>query len=400
MIGENKTDIFSIANRDLEVFLSQNLNQYSRLRNFDFGPDRRYNTSGLSKYISHRVFNEYHVVRATLKITSYEKAEKFIQEVFWRIYWKGWLEHRPTVWDEFIKFDKSYKKDEKYLTAIGGKTGIECFDFWVSELRETNYLHNHTRMWFASIWIFTLGLPWQAGALFFLEHLFDGDAASNTLGWRWVAGIHTKGKCYFARSENIHEFTNGKFGKDKFNESALPLLDDSIHQVRPIDYELVSKKKFDILLVMDSNLDVLNRNEIKQYRKVYIIDLGVECRQTNVSHSVYQFKQNLLKAAVQKNSHCEILESSQAEKKLRPLSGCDVYYPFIGENADFLNRLSHTIDIQMHFLWQHEDLFCWQFATKGYFNFKKNIPDIIKTLALSQNSLKGLHKNTDNPSKH
>ena len=162
----------------------------------------------------------------------------------------------------------------------------------------------------------------------------------------------------------------------------------------------MSNKKFDTLLVMDSNLDVLNTNELKQYRKVYIIDLGVECRQTNVSHSVYQFKQNLLKAAVQKNSHCEILESSQAEKKLRPLSGCDVYYPFIGENADFLNRLSHTIDIQMHFLWQHEDLFCWQFATKGYFNFKKNIPDIIKTLALSQNSLKGLDKNTDNPSKY
>jgi len=49
----------------------------------------------------------------------------------------------------------------------------------------------------------TLGLPWQIGADFFPRHLLDGDAASNTLGWRWVAGLHTLGKVYAARSENI-----------------------------------------------------------------------------------------------------------------------------------------------------------------------------------------------------
>ena len=68
----------------------------------------------------------------------------------------------------------------------------------VKELKETNYLHNHARMWFASIWIFTLDLPWQLGAEFFMKHLYDGDAASNTLGWRWVAGIQTQGKNYLA----------------------------------------------------------------------------------------------------------------------------------------------------------------------------------------------------------
>ena len=50
-------------------------------------------------------------------------------------------------------------------------------------------MHNHVRMWFASIWIFTLNLPWQLGADFFMQHLLDGDPASNTLSWRWVAGI-------------------------------------------------------------------------------------------------------------------------------------------------------------------------------------------------------------------
>ena len=52
---------------------------------------------------------------------------------------------------------------------LKGKTDIECFNEWVNELKENNYLHNHTRMWFASIWIFTLELPWQLGAEFFMQ---------------------------------------------------------------------------------------------------------------------------------------------------------------------------------------------------------------------------------------
>ena len=66
-------------------------------------------------------------------------------------------------------------------------------------------------MWFASIWIFTLRLPWALGADFFLRHLIDADAASNTLSWRWGAGLQTVGKTYLARTENIARYTNGRF---------------------------------------------------------------------------------------------------------------------------------------------------------------------------------------------
>ena len=118
---------------------------------------------------------------------------------------------RPKVWSDFLEDLENIDNSKEYKKAISGETNISCFDDWVKELKKNNYLHNHTRMWFASIWIFTLKLPWQKGAEFFLRELYDGDAASNTLSWRWVAGIQTKGKNYIAQNWNISKFTNNKY---------------------------------------------------------------------------------------------------------------------------------------------------------------------------------------------
>ena len=153
------------------------------------------------------MINEKEVIRKSLDKFSFSKNEKFIQEVLWRTYWKGWMELRSGVWDDYLldlkRVKEKCKDNKSYLNAIEGNTEIECFNEWVNELKTYNYLHNHTRMWFASIWIFTLGLPWQLGAEFFMQHLYDGDTASNTLGWRWVAGIQTQGKHYLASEWNI-----------------------------------------------------------------------------------------------------------------------------------------------------------------------------------------------------
>jgi deoxyribodipyrimidine photo-lyase len=148
-----------------------------------------------------------------------EAAAKFIEEVVWRGYFKGWLELRPQVWaryrDDLVHDIAALERDAALAAALAraetGQTGLACFDAWSRELVETGYLHNHARMWFASIWIFTLRLPWRLGADFFLRHLLDGDPASNTLGWRWVAGLHTRGKAYRARADNIATFTAGRF---------------------------------------------------------------------------------------------------------------------------------------------------------------------------------------------
>lgn len=193
--------------------------RYANGRNYDHGAGQHKAVSQLSPYIRRRLITEPEVLSAALQAHGPEAAEKFIDEVIWRGYFKGWLERRPQVWHSYVQglnsdladldLDRRLRRD--LARAMDGQTGIACFDAWAQELVETGYLHNHARMWFASIWIFTLGLPWRLGADFFYRHLLDGDAASNTLGWRWVAGLHTRGKPYPARADNIATFTGGRF---------------------------------------------------------------------------------------------------------------------------------------------------------------------------------------------
>lgn len=203
--------------------------RYAGRRNFDLGAGKHDGVSGLSPYIRTRLVTEEECTRAVLEKHSAHAAEKFLQEIAWRTYWKGWLEMRPDVWRHYLETLAVQEKSRYYEEAIYGNTRIECFNHWANELVETGYLHNHARMWFASIWIFTLKLPWQLGADFFLRNLLDGDPASNTLSWRWVAGLHTPGKHYLARAENISQFTNGRFDpKGRLNESAPPLAMDFV----------------------------------------------------------------------------------------------------------------------------------------------------------------------------
>ena len=242
----------------LNQFAEKNLIEYSRLRNFDYGPNNRSNISCLSPYITHGVISEFEIIKKSLSKFSFSKNEKFIQEVLWRTYWKGWLELRPNVWTDYLnelkKIREEFKDNQSYLNAIKGKTNIECFNQWIIELKENNYLHNHARMWFASIWIFTLKLPWQLGAEFFMQHLYDGDPASNTLGWRWVAGVQTQGKHYLATEWNINKFTNNRFKNIKLNENAQPIFNDKTYSINKKDFlnsEILEDKT---LLIFENNM--------------------------------------------------------------------------------------------------------------------------------------------------
>jgi len=363
----------------LNYFVENNLSEYSKLRNFDFGPDNRSNISCLSPYITHGVINELEVIDKSLKKFSFAKNEKFIQEVLWRVYWKGWLELRPNVWSDYLvelnNLRNEFKSNQNYLNAIEGKTNIECFNQWVKELKENNYLHNHTRMWFASIWIFTLELPWQLGAEFFMQHLYDGDAASNTLGWRWVAGVQTQGKHYLASEWNIKKFTNNRFQNIQLNENASPIFSDKTYSIGKKDFlnfEILEDK---ILLIFENNM-TFEFSDFKEHKFKKILLISNESnRNIKLSEKVLKFKANLLKdqktRLIEKSINCETININDLKNITEKVYAL---YPTVSENLNFIqnNQLQN-----IKFLYRKLDQFSWQYCNKGFFNFKNYIPKII-----------------------
>jgi len=186
---------------------------YADRRNLDLGPQDRSNVSALSPWLRRRMITEEEVVTAVLRQHSAAAAEKFIQEVAWRTYWKGWLELRPAMLDRFnadrIALKAELARDRalaaRFARATDGATGIACFDTWVEELRSLGWLHNHARMWLASYVVHVRKVHWRAGADWLAAHLLDGDLASNHLSWQWVAGTGSS-KPYLFNAENVARF--------------------------------------------------------------------------------------------------------------------------------------------------------------------------------------------------
>ena len=369
------------ALKKLDNFINAELPNYNFKRNFDLGPDDKSNVSCLSPYISHRLITEYEVAKIVLAKFPYQKVEKYIQEIFWRVYWKGWLELRPQVWSDFTEDLKALKEDDNYKKAINGETQIKCFNDWVNELKENNYLHNHTRMWFASIWIFTLNLPWQKGAEFFMKHLFDGDAASNTLSWRWVAGLQTKGKHYVAQAWNISKFTNNKYQNVKLNENAMPLTDKREYKLSPInlDYDDNANEN---LLVFENELNLEN-HKLKNYKNIYLILLTNEVRKIKLEKKVLDFKTQIINDQKKRLDQIKVINETELQSSAKETISFDVIHPSIGENYSYLNSLRKKLNLKLNFILNEEDKFSWQFSNKGYFNFKNNIPNILSKFKIN-----------------
>ena len=369
--------------KKLDDFIENNILDYTKSRNFDFGIQNRKNTSCLSPYVSHGIISETEIINKVLKKHLFNKTEKFVQEVLWRIYWRGWLELRPMVWNDYLiklkVLNEEYKTNENYLNAIKGETNIQCFNDWVNELKETNYLHNHTRMWFASIWIFTLELPWELGAEFFLKHLYDGDSASNTLGWRWVAGIQTPGKHYVASEWNIKKFTNNRYEKIRLNESAVPIKNNKTYTISKKDFINPKIDDGKILLIFDNNLSFeFSDFRDKKFKKILIVNSN-EGRQISLSDNIVKFKESLFQDQLDRlkkfSIDCEVIKIKDIKKINENIYAL---YPSVGENLDFVvsNKLQN-----IQFLYRKIDQFSWKYCTKGFFNFKNYIPQIIQHIS-------------------
>ena len=370
----------TFAEELMNEFIENNLVNYSKLRNFDYGPDKRSNVSCLSPYVTHGVISEVELIQKSLNKYSFVKNEKFIQEIMWRTFWKGWMELRPDVWADYLlelnQIKDKYKNDQDYKKAVEGSTEIQCFNEWVGELKENNYLHNHARMWFASIWIFTLELPWQLGAEFFMQHLYDGDPASNTLGWRWVAGIQTQGKNYLASEWNIKKFTDNRFKNIKLKENASPKKVEKFYPIIKKDFTNPDIEEGKNLLVFENSLS-LELSELinNKFNKIKLITNQNQNRKIKLSEKTMNFKTQLFedqkKRLKDKSLECEILDVSEIED----IADSYLLYPTVGETLDYIESKKFS---EVKFLYRKLDQFSWQYCNKGFFNFKNYIPKIIQ----------------------
>ena len=401
----------------LDMFLSKAGSTYAKGRNFDLGLGRHHMVSRLSGHLRRRLVTEEEVISAVLSRHSFSSAEKFITEIYWRTYFKGWLEMRPSVWQQWLLDCAQLPRTAALARACAGKTGLDCFDTWADELKTSGYLHNHARMWFASIWIFTLELPWQQGAEFFMKYLRDGDPASNTLGWRWVAGLQTRGKAYAARADNINQFTGGRFFPDGQLNAQVYAVDGPENPIaQPINYPIQpthkeSGKPYLLLLtsedghpeslslahppVVVASLPVLFSNhfwpeegdwmrsvELDQSEHMALTDIAQRTkayfclRQTDMVTLGEDYK------AARLLNDTQLVEQAAEQLSLlcRQYQVSDLvtaYLP-IGFWCSHFERLqAHPLlkDMHWHLVMRDFDRQSWPSATKGFFPFKSRIPN-------------------------
>jgi hypothetical protein len=379
-----------------ELYLPNTGSYYRDNRNYSYDLiNNRNTTSLLSPYIRYRLLSEEDIIKKTLSINSFTKTEKFIQEIYWRTYWKGWLEHRPDVYEDYItkrnELLKNLSNTSKYQKAINGETHLTFFNDWIKKLKEDGYLHNHVRMWFASIWIFTLDLPWQLGANFFMEKLLDGDPASNTLSWRWVAGIQTKGKHYLARKNNIIKYGNIEINDNtKLNEQAVCLEESQSYFAKDLVFDNSKTDSLDSILIPTEDLNFILNNEFK-FKNIFS---GVPLNDYNDHNFSQKVKDHIKKITISNfkdnnfyKDYEYIIEFENYYEKFTNWANKKnikkIGLPYVTKgnwNKIYQKLISDNPSINFVYLYRKYDMQAWQFAKKGFFNFKKHIPELISKL--------------------
>ena len=385
------------AQAQLQAFLPNAGRAYAATRNRDTGPGLRTNVSTLSPAIRRRLITEQEVTQAAFRAHGISGAEKFIQEVCWRSYWRGWLEARPEIWSRYLddveRLETRLANDRglgiAHAEALAANTGIDCFDFWVRELIETGYLHNHARMSFASIWIFTLKLPWQLGAAFFYRHLLDACPASNTLGWRWVAGLQTAGKIYLASADRIRSTSGGRFeGGKALATSAAPVAPEV--PVHPASLLRLPDANSDARSGLWLHTEDLSPETLILPAKIHAISavdsIGGDPASLKHAHADAALEDAIERAGAHFKANATRLPESTLETAIpawaveNGLTQILTPYAPVGPVADRIAALAKVLaaqNISLVRVRREWDSRAWPHATRGFFQFKTHIPDLV-----------------------
>lgn len=374
------------------------------------------NVSRLSAALRYRVLTEDELIRDTLAHTSFSSAEKWLQEVCWRRYWKGWMAMRPQVWTTWRSRLRELRETlppdilAKADVVSAGESGVACMDAFARELVETGYLHNHARMWWASFWIHVEGLPWELGADFFFRHLLDADPASNTLSWRWVAGLQTPGKTYVVRRSNLEKYAAGILlgddrGSHRIADGAVvprPQKEcaDTSRQLpgaHPTALPATSARcglwlHADDLAPEIGPLSALTPAAVaaftseRTYRQLYALSEGRIAALRTV------LRDGIARAAAHYHCPAEVLESDDtaigigAWARTNRLEEVVAFAPKVGPIQDLLPRLSahlNEMGIRLTLLQRPSDAFATSLAGSGFFPFWEKMSRHLRRLPAS-----------------
>lgn len=219
---------------------------YAKTRNYADGA-----LTFLSPYISRGVISTKLVARNVWNrgLPVYQ-TEKLIQELAWRDYWQQvWIAKNKAIDNDLLSTQTEVHHKELPVAIDMAKTGIEVIDSAISDLYANGYMHNHMRMYVASLACNVGKSHWKIPAKWMYYYLLDGDWASNSLSWQWVAGTNSKKK-YYANQENINNFfysaQEGTFldvsyeelqripCPDIFENSAIPYLKTTLPKTTPL----------------------------------------------------------------------------------------------------------------------------------------------------------------------
>ena len=200
----NELNMFP-TNYDSIVERINNINpiKYAKTRNFING-----DVTYLSPYLSRGVISVQQIKEAVFQkgYKPYE-IEKFLQELAWREYYQRvWQVKKELIFSDLKQPQPDYLHDQIPAAVITASTGIKSIDAHINTFYKTGYLHNHIRMYLASMVCNNAKAHWLAPATWMYYHLLDGDLASNSCSWQWVAGSFSSKK-YYCNQENINKYT-------------------------------------------------------------------------------------------------------------------------------------------------------------------------------------------------
>jgi deoxyribodipyrimidine photo-lyase len=277
----------------------------------------------LSPYITAGVITLNEIKYMVLAKNKLSNCYKLIQELAWRDFFQSvYIAKKYEIFESIRHEQEGVVSNDLPKAILDANTGITAIDSAIKRLYETGYIHNHERMWLASIICNIAGTNWQTGAKWMYYYLLDGDVASNMLSWQWCAGTFSSKK-YYANQENINKYAGFKQLNTFMDRSYEELPEMEVpekltnREGLKLNTKLNIPDKYIYKTKVNENVMMLNKNTINSnytepnYDYVLYIDVD-EQKEYPISQNRLDF---VIKMIDMELPECKILLATSTEMK-------------------------------------------------------------------------------------